>query len=209
MGRALAVIHAVDPDARGLAFLQPGTKTGSPAGAAIERRLVDLDALDEPHPAIELGIRWLIRHDPGRSHTVLLHGDYRIGNMVVGPAGLRGVLDWETAHVGDPHSDLAWPSVRAWRFGIDNQEFGGISSREPFIAAYEDTSGRKVDRFRLFFWEVLGNVRWAVGALSQARRHLRGLERSVELAALGRIAAEMEHETLTLIGEHSHGRHDA
>jgi aminoglycoside phosphotransferase (APT) family kinase protein len=209
MGRELAAIHAVDPDANGLTFLRSVTNASSPAGVAIERLLVDLDALDEPHPAVELGIRWLIRNDPGQSETVLLHGDYRIGNMVVGPDGLRGVLDWESAHVGDPHSDLAWPSVRAWRFGSDKLEFGGISSREPFISAYESASGRRVDRFRVFYWEVLGNVRWAVGALGQARRHLLGQERSVELAALGRIAAEMEHETLMLIGEHAHGHRHA
>jgi aminoglycoside phosphotransferase (APT) family kinase protein len=199
MGCALAAIHAVSTNDPRLAFMQPGSASSSPAQTAIARLVVDLDAIDEPHPAIELGIRWLIRNDPGPTEITLLHGDFRIGNMVVGPDGLRGVLDWESAHCGDPHSDLAWPCVRAWRFGADTLEFGGISSRQPFVAAYEEQSGRKVDAFRLFYWEVLGNVRWAVGALGQARRHLSGQERSIELAALGRIAAEMEHEALSLI----------
>ncbi|HET8628548.1 MAG TPA: hypothetical protein VFL91_14095, partial [Thermomicrobiales bacterium] len=57
-----------------------------------------------------------------------------------------------------------------------------------------------VDRERAFYWEVMGNFQWALGALGQARRHLSGQEPSIELAALGRIAAEMELELLDLIG---------
>ena len=52
---------------------------------------------------------------------------------------------------------------------------------------------------QLLAWEVLGNCKWAIGALNQSRRHLQREERSVELAILGRLAAEMELELLDLI----------
>jgi aminoglycoside phosphotransferase (APT) family kinase protein len=166
----------------------------------------DLRAIDEPHPALEIALRWLRAHDPdpidaGSSprDLVLVHGDFRVGNFMVGPDGLRGVLDWENVHAGDPHADLAWICVRAWRFGMDSQPVGGIGERAPFFEAYTRASGRPVHPERVHYWEILGNVRWALGALGQARRHLAGLERSVELASLGRIAAEMELEALTLI----------
>lgn len=198
LGSALAAIHAVPWESDGLHFLvQPGRR--SAADVALERLTADLDAVDEPHPALEVGLQWLRAHDPGPSETVLLHGDFRIGNIMVAEDGLRGILDWESAHLGDPHEDLAWPSVRAWRFAVDHQDFGGIAGRAPFIEAYEQASGRTVDPVKLRYWEVLGNARWAVGALGQARRHLNGLERSIELASLGRIAAEMELEMLRLI----------
>jgi hypothetical protein len=54
----------------------------------------------------------------------------------------------------------------------------------------------------LLVWEVFGNVKRATGCLTQSRRHFNGLERSVELAVLGRLAAEMEYELLDLI-EHA------
>ncbi len=109
------------------------------------------------------------------------------------------MLDWEFAHVSDPAEDLAWPLVRAWRFGADDRRLGGVDDVEPYLARYNELTGRAVPLFELYAWEVLGNCKWAIGALTQARRHLRGEERSVELAILGRLAAEMEYELLDLI----------
>ncbi|HEX5503928.1 MAG TPA: phosphotransferase family protein [Thermomicrobiales bacterium] len=199
MAEALAAIHRVDAAAHGLAFLR-APRPGQPAAeVTLERMEADLRALDEPHPALELGLRWLRAHMPPAAPPVLVHGDFRVGNLVVGPEGLRAVLDWENAHLGDPHADLAWACVRAWRFGVDHLPVGGVGAREPFYASYERAGGRAVDRERAFYWEVMGNFQWALGALGQARRHLSGQEPSVELAALGRIAAEMELELLDLI----------
>ncbi len=129
-----------------------------------------------------------------------MHGDFRVGNFIAGGDGLRAVLDWEFTHVGDPLEDLGWMCVRAWRFGADRLRAGGLGGLAPFLAAYERASGSAVDPRAVFYWEVLGNVRWAVGAIGQARRHLEGTERSIELASLGRITAEMEYELLHLTG---------
>ena len=113
--------------------------------------------------------------------------------------GLEYLLDWEFAHAGDPREDVAWPLVRAWRFGIDDKRLGGIGEVEPYLERYSELTGRTIAPADLFWWEVLGNVKWAVGALTQSRRHLNGQERSVELAVLGRLAAEMEYELLDLL----------
>jgi aminoglycoside phosphotransferase (APT) family kinase protein len=119
---------------------------------------------------------------------------------VVGPDGLAGVLDWEFARIGDALEDLAWPSVKAWRFGMDQLRLGGIAADErALVDRYSDLTGRKVDPADFHAYELLGNVRWAVGSLQQAQRHLRGEEKSVELAILGRLACEIEHEILTLL----------
>ena len=113
--------------------------------------------------------------------------------------GLVAVLDWEFAHVSDPAEDLAWPLVRAWRFGRDELRLGGIAAVEPYLERYAELTGVEVPIDELLAWEVLGNCKWAIGALNQSRRHLQGEERSVELAILGRLAAEMELELLDLI----------
>jgi len=119
--------------------------------------------------------------------------------VVVGPGGLVALLDWEFAHLADPREDLSWPLVRAWRFGADGLRLGGVGDLEPYLERYRERTGVVVVGEELHWWEVLGNAKWAVGALTQSRRHLNGLERSVELAVLGRIAAEMEYELLDLI----------
>lgn len=194
MGEQLAKIH--DLTFEGLDFLprpQPGE---SPAARALERTANQLWNLAEPHPALELAIRWLGRRIPTCQDRVLLHGDFRVGNLMVDPEGLVGVFDWEFAHIGDPHEDLAWPCVRSWRFGQDQLRLGGVGSEEAFFAAYEQARGVTVDRQAVRFWEMMGNLRWAVGCIAQAHRHLSGQAPSLELASLGRRTCEMELELL-------------
>jgi aminoglycoside phosphotransferase (APT) family kinase protein len=196
MAEQLARIHALDP-AR--AEFLPGSREASPLGRALDMLEAQLDSIGEPHPAIELGLLHLRRELPRDGRRVVCHGDFRIGNLVVGPRGLVGVLDWEFAHVGDPREDLAWPMVRAWRFGREQLRLGGIAHPETFLEAYAERTGLRISLQELRIFELLGNVRWAIGALTQARRHLAGEERSVELAILGRLAAEVEHEVLSLL----------
>ncbi len=203
MGRALARIHALDP--AGLEFL-PRPRGRSPALSVLERVREELDKVGGAHPGLEAGLRWLQENTPECTAAVLLHGDFRLGNMIVGPEGLRAVLDWEFASVGDPHEDLAWPFVRDWRFGIDRLRFAGVSDGEDFLRAYEEESGRRVDRQALRYWEAMGNFRWALGCLTQAHRHLSGVEPSVELASLGRRSCEMELEMLDLIAAMARAR---
>ncbi|MGZ8688740.1 MAG: phosphotransferase family protein [Gaiellaceae bacterium] len=164
-----------------------------------ERLYAELDSVDEPHAAIELGIAWCRERIQLGRPPVVGHGDFRIGNLMVDEHGLVAVLDWEFAHVADPAEDLAWPLVRAWRFGADTRRLGGIGDAEPYLERYLELTGQEITLDELYAWEVLGNCKWAIGSLTQARRHLRGEERSVELAILGRLAAEKEYELLDLI----------
>ncbi len=202
MGEQLAQIHALD--CTGLDFLPRPEARQSPAQSALERTARQLHGLGEPHPVLELAIRWLRPRAPACPDPVLVHGDFRVGNLMVGPVGLVGIFDWEFAHVGDPHEDLAWPCVRSWRFGQDDLRLGGVGQAETFFAAYEAGGGRAVDHMAVQFWEMLGNLRWAVGCIAQAHRHLSGQAPSVEFASLGRRTCEMELELLDLI-EHAEG----
>ena len=166
------------------------------------RFYAELDSVGEPHPAIELGLHWVKGRLPTHREPVVVHGDWRIGNIAVDENGIVGVLDWEFSHLADPVEDLAWPLVRAWRFGADEKHLGGVGDLDRYLDRYAKLTGLEVSREELLTWEVFGNVKWATGCLTQSRRHFNGLERSVELAVLGRLAAEMEYELLDLI-EHA------
>ena len=191
LAEELAKIHAVP--AERVPFLR-----ASDVLARFER---ELDSVGEPHPAIEYGLLWLRERRPEPLPPVVSHGDFRLGNVVVSERGLESLLDWEFAHLSDPREDLAWPLVRAWRFGADGLRMGGVAAPEPYLERYVELTGREISLDELLWWEVLGNAKWAVGALTQSRRHLNGLERSVELAVLGRLAAEMEYELLDLVAK--------
>jgi hypothetical protein len=130
--------------------------------------------------------------------VTVVHGDFRLGNLLVDQGGLRAVLDWELAHLGDPLEDLAWFCVRAWRFGSPLPA-GGVATREALVTAYEAAGGARVDRDALRWWEVLGTLKWGVICVMQAFGHLSGASRSVELATIGRRVCENEWDLLGLL----------
>ena len=194
-GRIAARIHALD--LAGLPDL-PGAGD-DPARTQIDQYRQLLDAFGEPHPAFELGLCWLEDRLPdGARPVTVVHGDFRLGNFVVGTEGIRSVLDWELAHLGDPMEDLGWLCVRAWRFRGPGP-VGGFGSHEDLFAAYEAESGTLVDPDVVRFWEVFGTLKWGVICIVQAFTHLQGVHRSVELAAIGRRVAEQEFDLLAMI----------
>jgi aminoglycoside phosphotransferase (APT) family kinase protein len=187
-GEALAAIHRIPVSA------VPGLAGGDPLGQLREL----LDRLDEPHPAFELAFRWLETARPPSSGESVVHGDFRNGNLIVGPEGIRAVLDWELAHLGDPLEDLGWLCVKAWRFGSP-LPVGGFGSVEQLTSAYQRAGGARVDAESLRWWEVFGTLRWGIICIVQALTHTSGALRSVELAAIGRRVCEVEWDLLELL----------
>jgi aminoglycoside phosphotransferase (APT) family kinase protein len=154
---------------------------------------------DWPRPVFELALRWLRDQDPGPSDEVtLVHGDFRHGNLIIGPDGVRAVLDWELAHLGDPMEDLGWICVNSWRFGEIDNPVGGFGVREDLFAGYE-AAGRKADPDRVKFWEVMGTLRWGVMCCGMMQRFRIGPDHSMERAMIGRRASETEIDLLRLL----------
>jgi aminoglycoside phosphotransferase (APT) family kinase protein len=154
-----------------------------------------LDALGQPHPVLELVRNWLLDTRPTSQGSAVVHGDFRLGNVIVGSDGLRAVIDWELAHLGDPMEDLGWLCVKAWRFG-GRPPVAGLGEYETLFAAYEAAGGAPVDPVAVHWWEVLGTWKWAIMCILQASVHLNGATRSHELAAIGRRVCENEHDLL-------------
>ena len=203
-GPALAPIHSIAPEKA--AFL-PGPAAGEgPAAYGLRLLEQELAAVDEPYPALELGLAWLRERMPAETAPVLCHGDYRVGNMVVDEKGLVGVLDWEFAHRGHPGEDLTFGAIRAWRFGQASRRYGGVGDMADFLDAYNTARGTRFTERELYWFEVASNLKWGIATVTQARRHLSGQEPSLELASLGRMTAEIELEILSLL-DPRHPRH--
>jgi aminoglycoside phosphotransferase (APT) family kinase protein len=220
LAHSLARIHAIDTGDPRVASLRVGVGLGAetveqreaesapePLGdfacSEIERyrSLLAAAAPAHPMPVLSLTARWLERHRPPLTKEAVVHGDFRIGNVMFDEQGLTGVLDWELAHLGDPLEDLGWLAVRAWRFGNDDRPIGGLCSREEFWALYEREGGVRVDPAAARYWEIFGNWKWAIICVMQGASHKAGPVPDVELAAIGRRVAETEWEILSLLEE--------
>jgi aminoglycoside phosphotransferase (APT) family kinase protein len=157
----------------------------------------ELDRLDRGRPVLELVYRSLVQSRPAPTPTVVVHGDFRLGNLAVDQRGLVTVFDWESVHVGDRLEDIGWIAVKTWRFrgqGI----IGGFGEVRPFLDAYTAACGVEISDAD-FDWAVrLNTWIWAVGCLQQADRHLSGAQRSIDLAMVGRRVVEVERDLLEL-----------
>ncbi len=184
LGRALANVHRIEvAAANGLVRID---------GLQLARDR--LDEIGEPHPAFELAFRWLDEHRPSVSSPVsVVHGDFRLGNVIVDTSGLQAVIDWELAHLGDPMEDLGWLCTPAWRFG-SRLPAAGVGTREQLFTAYSEEAGVEVDPDVVRWWEVNGILRWGIICVTQAHVHTSGVVRSHELAAIGRRVCETEHD---------------
>jgi aminoglycoside phosphotransferase (APT) family kinase protein len=191
-GEILARLHAMDAAA---------FPTLRRAGAAelLAQYRDGYRATDHPRPVFEAALRWLEAHCPPPPMTPrLVHGDFRNGNLMIGPDGVRAVLDWELAHVGDPMADLGWICVNSWRFGVADKPVGGFGMREELWAGYEAAGGAKVDRAHAKWWEVFGSLRWGVMCAGMTAS-FRGADPSVERAVIARRASETELDLMTLL----------
>ena len=188
LGRAAGALHRIDP----------ATVPGLPVVDEVAQYRAVLDASGQPHPAFELGFRWLEANRPDPMPPAIVHGDFRLGNVIVGPDGLRAVIDWERAHVGEPLADLGWMCVKAWRYRGPGR-VAGVGDVSQLLDAYEDISGVRVDPEVLRWWEVFGTLKWGVICIMQADVHLSGASRSHELAAIGRRVCENEYDLLLVL----------
>jgi aminoglycoside phosphotransferase (APT) family kinase protein len=150
-------------------------------------------------PVFELALQWLEDHMPGPVGTTLVHGDFRLGNLIVAADGIRAVLDWEMTHIGDPVEDFGWICVPSWRFGQLQNNVGGFGKLDDLIDAYAAAGGREVQPERVKFWQVLGCLKWGLICLYFGFQHLAGHAPGIERAVIGRRTSETELDLLELM----------
>ena len=188
-GEILAKIHTLNPDDF------PSLRHFTPAEQVTTYKETYL-ATDWPRPVFDLAFCWLEDHcPPAPAHPKLVHGDFRNGNLMIGPDGVRAVLDWEIAHVADPMADLGWLCASCWRFGVLDKPVGGFGLREDLWAGYEAAGGAPVNHDHAKFWEVFGSIRWGV-MCSGMKDSFRTVDPSVERAVIARRSSENEIDLL-------------
>jgi aminoglycoside phosphotransferase (APT) family kinase protein len=151
-------------------------------------------------PMLDGVARRLIDTAPVQVDLVLVHGDFRNGNLMVDPEnGLVGVLDWELARRGDPMQDLGYLMLNSWRFGVHDKEVGGCGIRDELFDAYEAEAGIEVDRGRVDWWQAAGSYWWGVTCLVQAARFDSAHPQTTEFAAIGPRVSEAEVDCANLL----------
>lgn len=191
-GEIMARIHSIDVEKL------PALENLSPK-ELIEQLMTVPKMFGEDIPVFELASRWLMDHLPREKPPRLIHGDFRNGNLIVGSEGIRAILDWELAHLGDPMEDLGYISINSWRFGNIDQPVGGFGQREDLFAGYEKAGGGTVDRKTVHFWEVFSTLKWGIICIIQGHAHLSGGVRSINRAATGRRVSETELDLMDLL----------
>ncbi|NNC53282.1 MAG: phosphotransferase family protein [Erythrobacter sp.] len=191
--RDLGRIHSICPSDL------PGDVPTLEYAEGVEKLREQFEEAGGDRPIIALGLRWLMDNLPEPVAPVLNHGDYRLGNILCEDSHLTGVLDWELAHFGDPHEDLAFGCMPVWRFGAYDRQALGLGSLEDYFAAYEAAGGCRVDPTRFRFWTIYRTVWWALGCLRNAQMWRSGDDRMLERVVISRRTSEQELDLLLLL----------
>jgi aminoglycoside phosphotransferase (APT) family kinase protein len=180
----LGAIAAADPEKLGLSESLPRVEPKDAWRRELDHwtKVIDEDSL-APQPIARAAIRKLRRAPPPppkRLHVV--HGDYRTGNFLYDSDGaIRGILDWEMAHLGDPLEDLAWSINRVWCWARD-ERVGGLTSKENAIRIWEQASGLRADPEALRWWELFSSVKGLAIWISGGHEYQEGTNKDPVLA---------------------------
>lgn len=191
-GQALAAVHKIDTD----------TLPNLPISGGLDQiaHYEEIYAgMNAPRPVFALAFQWLSVNAPQRDAPVLVHGDFRLGNLIIDSKGLCAVLDWELAHLGDPREDIGWICVNSWRFGNSTKRVGGIGELDNFLAAYRRAGGAHYTSADINWWEMLGTLKWGIMCMIMYQTYKSGADISVERAAIGRRVSETEIDLIALI----------
>ena len=191
-GRILAAIHAIDKSS----FSELNVV---PADVQLGQYRALYDSYDYPHPVFEVAFKWLEQRLPASPRLTLVHGDFRHGNLMIGPDGVRAVLDWELVHIGDPAEDLGWICVNSWRFGETKKVVGGFGDVADLLAGYAEAGGKDMTAERVKFWEMFGTLKWGIMCMTMYQAFAQGADRTVERATIGRRSSETEIDLVNLL----------
>ena len=176
-GRCLGRLHLLDPGTLALGSITPRPGAVPTADDLHLWRAIDAARIDgASSPAARVALRHLAGAVPASTREALCHGDAGPGNFLHAGGRVTALLDWEFAHVGDPHDDLAWVAVR-------NQVLGHPFPVAIAYAAWSDTTSSAIDLPRLEWFRALVLTRMLIIV---RRRHRLGRRGRPQRAGAGR-----------------------
>lgn len=191
IARELAAVHRIDAAALDLPLLD--------ARQGVAELTARFGQYGGNRPILALAARWLADNVPENLPRTVVHGDFRLGNLLVDHGRLTGVLDWELAHLGDPLEDLAFGCMTVWRFSRPDRPGYGLTSIERLVQTYEAAGGAWFDPVRFRFWTIYRTLWWALGCLQMGEYWRTGHDRSLERVVVARRTAEQELDLLMLL----------
>ncbi|MEQ1499502.1 MAG: phosphotransferase family protein [Novosphingobium sp.] len=193
IARELAATHSIDCTGLPVPVMDTALALGE-----LRSRFI---AYGADRPILGLALRWLEANIPPPAPPKLVHGDFRLGNLMFEHGRLTGVLDWELAHLGDWHEDLAFGCMTVWRFSRPDRPGYGLTSIKELADAYQAAGGETFDPQRFRFWTFYRTFWWALGCLQMGTFWRDGHDRSVERVVVARRTAEQELDLLLLLEE--------
>lgn len=192
IGPALARLHSVSMDIiPDLPFSGPKTQ--------LDQYEAVLRTHNVERPVLELALRWLRENSPANKDQALVHGDFRMGNLMIDGTGLAGILDWELCHIGDPREDIGWLCVNSWRFGRRDLRVGGVGHLEALLETYEKAGGRPITPREIDYWECLGSFKWGAMCTMMYETFRTGADPSIERGSIGRRVSETEIDLMNIL----------
>lgn len=150
-------------------------------------------------PILEAAFRYLKERAPALDRPVMLHGDFRNGNIMFHPeTGVAAVLDWELVHIGDPAEDMGWLCTASWRFG-GGKPVGGFGDYQDLLDGYVAAGGEPIPLERVLYWQMLGSLKWGVMCEGMYASYANGSDTSVERPMIGRRTSECEIDLIALL----------
>lgn len=193
IARELVATHRIDPACLSVPVMDTVDALG-------ELRQTFLD-FGGDRPILALALRWLEGNIPPMVEPRLVHGDFRLGNLMFEHGRLTGVLDWELAHLGDWHEDLAFGCMTVWRFSRPDRSGYGLTTVKELARVYELAGGDRFDPERFRFWTIYRTFWWAIGCLKMGGYWRAGEDRSIERVVVARRTSEQELDLLLLLEE--------
>ncbi len=198
MNRVIAQLHSLDYQAVGLKTFG---KPGNYFQRQIDRWIRQYKAAEtEPIPAMEHLIDWLPKHIPEGEITTIVHGDYRLDNMIFHPTEpkILAVLDWELSTLGHPLADFSYHCM-SWHIepglfrgvgGLDLKSLG-IPGKDEYIARYSERTGIPVNKEDFRFYLAYNMFRMAGILQGIMKRYQDGTAASEQALKSGQAAKPM------------------
>jgi len=198
MNRVIAQLHSIDYKAIGL---ETYGKPGNYFGRQIDRWTRQYKASETEHiPAMEHLIEWLPQHIPSGEQTTIVHGDYRLDNMIFHPTEPRilAVLDWELSTLGHPLADFSYHCM-SWHIvpglfrgiaGLDLKSLG-IPTEEDYLAKYSERTGIAIHKEDFRFYLAYNMFRMAGILQGIMKRYQDGTAASEQALKNGQAARPM------------------